>query len=117
MVETLSCCPEKPVNSDRLWLEQVDEPLVERLIAAMQSSVAQVTSDRKDEAGWIEVPAPELAVALISILASVIEPAPDCRTPMGMRRAAEAAGKELLRLTREVRRLKEAELNAGTTTY
>ena len=105
------------MNADRLWLEQVDGPLVERLIAAMQGSVAQVASDRTDEAGWTEVPAPELAVALISILASVIEPAPECRTPMGMRRTAEAAGKELLRLTREARRLKEAELNAGTTTH
>lgn len=105
------------MNADRLWLEQVDEKLVERLIDAMQGSVAKVASDRTDEAGWIEVPAPELAVALISILASVIEPAPDCRTPMGMRRTAEAAGKELLRPTREVRRMKEAELNAGITTH
>lgn len=105
------------MNADRLWLEQVDETLVERLIDAMQGSVAKVASDRTGEAGWIEVPAPELAVALISILASVIEPAPDCRTPMGMRRTAEAAGKELLRLTREVRRMKEAELNAGATKH
>lgn len=117
MVEALASCPEKLVDSDRLWLERVDEPLVDRLIAAVQASVAQVASDRTNEAGWIEVPAPELAVALISILASVIEPAPDCRTPMGMRRTAEAAGKELLRLTREVRRLKEAELSAAGTTH
>lgn len=53
------------------------------------------------------MPAPELTAALLNLLASVLEPAPACRTPMGMRKTAEAAGKAsltLMRGAREIRR-------------
>lgn len=95
--------------SNRTFLnDDIDEAVVARLVSAIQTAVVNTASDRADEDGWIQVPAPELATALMSLLATVIEPAPACRTPSGMRLTAEAAGKELLQLIRDVRQLKKA---------
>ena len=46
-----------------------------------------------------------MTTALLNLLASVLQPAPQCRTPMGMRKVAEAAGKELIVLMRAARKL------------
>lgn len=91
----------------------MDAATVERLIAAIQQAVVDANTGRVNETGGTEVPAPELATALLSVLATVVEPAPQCRTPMGMRRVSEAAGKELLALMRDVRRLRTADRDPG----
>lgn len=84
-------------KADRL----TDDALVERLVGAMQ----RATADDRGRDGVVGLPAPEMATALLNLLASVLEPAPQCLTPAGMRRVAEAAGGELHVLLRGCREL------------
>ena len=101
------------------WPPIVDEALVERMIPAVQRAIVEATvSDDRDGnalAGVVTLVAPDVANALLMVLASILESAPDCATPMGIRLTGEAAGRELSELVREVRRLKLAE-EAGTGT-
>ncbi len=86
----------------RFW-KDLDDGKVEKLIAALQATVAEHGETTAD----VNVAAPDLTAALLALLASVLEGSPDCRTPLGLRTTAEAAGKELLTLMRETRSLRE----------
>ena len=88
----------------RFW-KDLDDGKVEKLIAALQATVAEHGETTAD--GIVNVAAPDLTAALLALLASVLEGSPDCRTPLGLRTTAEAAGKELLTLMRETRSLRE----------
>ena len=57
------------------WPGIEDEEFVERLIPAIQEAIANASSDRMDVSGNIGVSGPDLANALLILLASVIEPA------------------------------------------
>ena len=59
-----------------------------------------------------EVSAPDLANALLMLVAIALEGHPACSTPQGMRLLAEAAGKELHELMKGARRLKVGDGNA-----
>lgn len=102
-----------PIDDDQPWDQASDEQLIERLIVAIQQAVATTLAEPGKEGEWVVVPAPELATALLNLLASVLERSPECRTPMGMRRVSEAAGKRLLVLMRGFRDLGQS---AGTDT-
>lgn len=93
----------------RLWTDDVDEALVERMITAMQRAIGVAIQDRAHGTGEIQLPAPDLATALLTMLATIVEPSPECGTPSGMRRTAEAVGRELHLLMRDARRLKLAD--------
>jgi type VI protein secretion system component VasA len=91
-----------------------DADYVERLIPAIQHAVASV-SPRSSANDMAEASAPDLANALLMLLASVLEPSPACATPSGMRKMAEAASKELHSLMRDTRLLRNAsEQGVGT---
>ena len=92
----------RTLGDDRPWRAATDDALVERLIGAMQrATVAALPGEDRD--GAVGLPAPEMAAALLNLLASVLEAAPQCRTPAGMRQVSEAAGKELHVLLRGYR--------------
>ena len=98
-------------DDDAIWRQATDDALVERLSGAMQRATADVLADPKRPDAAIPLPAPEVATALLNLLASVLEPAPRCRTPMGMRKVTEAAGRELLLLMRGCRDLADRGLD------
>ena len=93
------------MNSDDVqpWRQVADDTLVEQLIAAIQQASASTLGNTGDPSQTTNLPAPEMATALLNLLASVLEPAPQCRTPMAMRKVSEATGKELLMLMRGIR--------------
>jgi hypothetical protein len=96
------------------WPPIRDEERMERLTRAVQQAVAGASRDPADPEGWASVDAIDLANALLAVLATVLEPAPAAATPAGLRRLAEAAGKELHLLMRDVRRLREADRTTPT---
>lgn len=88
------------------WPAISNEQAVERLILAVQQAIA----DCGDLAGdAVELSAPDVANALLMVLATVLESSPSCSTPRGMRQTAEAAGKELGQLMRDTRLLRQAD--------
>lgn len=89
-----------------LWPEVTDDDYVERLIHAIQGAVASIPDAADPTSGMTEVIAPDLANALLFILAGVLERSPAAATPTGARRLAEAAGRELNQLVREARRIR-----------
>ncbi len=93
-------------NDSRPWDQATDDGLVERLIVAFQRATLRTVAGTEQPDREVELPAPEMTTALLNLLASVLEEAPACGTPMGMRQIAEAAGKELLVLMRGVREMK-----------
>lgn len=100
-----------------LWPPISDDAYVERLIPAVQATIAEVSRDREDANGDLPLDGPDVANTLLMLLASVLEPAPTCRTPMGMRQVSEAAGKELLALMRDTRRFRLAESTNSGAAY
>lgn len=95
------------------WPPINDDAYVERLIPALQASIAELSRDRQDAVGDVSLDGPDVANTLLMLLASVLEPSPACRTPMGMRQVSEAASKELLALMRDTRRLRLTETIDG----
>ena len=90
----------------RPWDQVADDPLVERLLLEMQGA-ARVALTGSDAPGLeVVLPIPEAAAPLLNLLASVLEPVPACGTPQGIRRVAEAAGKELAVLMRGIRAIR-----------
>ena len=88
------------------WPEPTDDDRVEKLIGAIQGVVASAYGAPRSLGGTIEVDAPDLANALLVVLASVLEGSPAAATPAGMRQLAETAGKELHALMRDARDLR-----------
>jgi hypothetical protein len=89
----------------RPWDGTLDEALVERLILALQRTAVEVGGGQPLPGGQIPIPAPNLSAAHINLLASVLERSPESGTPAGMRKAAQAAGQDLLQLMRGIRRV------------
>ncbi len=90
------------------WPAVIDADYVERLIPALQATIVTETPTsavEHDEAFF----GPDLANVLLMLLASVLERSSGCSTPQGMRKVAEAAGKELHLLMKDTRRLRLAD--------
>ena len=102
------------MSDSNLWPPIRDEAFVETLIPAIQTTIASMSSKAGDPAVVRGVPGPDVANVLLLLLASVLEPAPACATPQGMRKLAEAAGKELHARMKDGRRFKESEATAST---
>lgn len=88
------------------WPAITDEAGAERLIGAIQQTIAANSPVDAPCSGETPVNAPDLANVLLMLLATVLEGAPECSTPAGLRKMAEAAGKELHQLMKETRQLK-----------
>lgn len=88
------------------WPALIDAEHVERLIRSIQYAVTQPGNLAGDT---VELSAPDVANALLIVLATVLESSPSCSTPRGRRQTAEAAGKELGQLMRDTRRLRQAD--------
>jgi hypothetical protein len=89
-----------------LWPPIADEAYIELLLPAIQSAIASASSDKADATGAIHLHSPDVGNALLIVLANVLEGAPGTETNMGLRKLAEAAGKELHQLIREARELR-----------
>ena len=88
------------------WPAITDEAGVERLIGAIQQTIAANSPVNAPYSGETPVNAPDLANVLLMLLATVLEGAPECATPAGLRKMAEGAGRELHQLMKETRQLK-----------
>ena len=102
-----------PVNANphKPWEQATDDDLIGRLILAIQQATIATVND-VDSKGFVAMPAPELATALLNVPASVLGPAPQCDAPAGMRRVSEAAGEDLLLLMRQYRQ--QTLISSGT---
>lgn len=102
---------------DTIWPSISDEALVERLIPAVQRTIAEETFRHAAgvEGGMAELSAPDVANVLLLMLATVLELSPQCSTARGMRTMSEAAGKELALLMRETREVKLADQRGSGT--
>ena len=89
-----------------LWPAITDDDRVKRLIAAIQTAVVSEAGGKAPYSDETELHGPDLANALLFVLATILEPSPSCNTPAGMRKMAEATGKELHQLMKETRQLK-----------
>ena len=97
----------KPVT----WPAIVDEELVERLMAVLQETVNTEVADTKAFHGS------DVANVLLMLLATILEASPACATPQGMRKLAEAAGKELHLLLKDTRLLTDAAAKDNLTAH
>ncbi len=81
---------------------------MERLIPSLQAAIVaeSPTSAVEDDEAFF---GPDLANVLLMLLSSVLERSSGCSTPQGMRKVAEAAGKELHLLMKDTRRLRLAD--------
>ncbi|KQU49771.1 hypothetical protein ASG67_11770 [Sphingomonas sp. Leaf339] len=93
----------KPTNP---WPAITDDARVERLIAAIQKEVVGESGGKEPYSDETELHGPDLANALLFVLATVLEPSPSCNTPAGVRKMAGATGKELHQLMKETRQMK-----------
>lgn len=87
------------------WPAITDEAGAEGLVGAIQQAIAANSPVDALYRGETPVNA-DLANVLLMLLATVLEGAPECSTPAGLRKMAEAAGKELHQLMKETRQLK-----------
>ncbi|KQU61845.1 hypothetical protein ASG67_01335 [Sphingomonas sp. Leaf339] len=89
-----------------LWPAITDDDRVKKLIAAIQTAAVSEAGGKAPYTVEAVLHGPDLANALLFVLATVLEPSPSCGTPAGMRKVAEAAGTELHQLMKETRQLK-----------
>lgn len=89
------------------WPGMVNPDIVEGLLLALQHVLIEYPARQKGSPPS-EITAPDVANALIRLLASVLERSPSCDTPAGMRRMGEVAGVELVRLMKGGRAFREA---------
>ena len=92
-------------DEHKIWKQATDDALIERLILALQRATVATLAGTEQPEAPVALPAPEVATALLNLLASILEPATQCRTPSGMRKVTEAAGRELLVLMRGYKEL------------
>ncbi len=91
------------------WPAITDDALVERLIPAIQQAIADVRGAELKVDVTVAVNAPDTANAILLILATLLEISPAAATPMGMRKLADAAGRELLAMMKDTRQIRLAE--------
>lgn len=84
-----------------------DDALVGRVIHAVQGAVASAAGVSEASREVASIPAPEVATALLNVLASVLEEAPGCATQRDLRLLGGAAGNHLTIFMKGVRRLKD----------
>lgn len=96
------------------WPAVTDEDMVERLIPAIQRAIVSVGAADQGTRVGVDVTSivgPDVANALLMILATLLEQSPVCATPRGIRQIGEAAGRELAQLIRDTRGLTTATMN------
>lgn len=104
----MTACMLPPMTKSE-WPAISDEALVDRLIPAIQKAIADVHGAEPNGDATVAVNAPDTANAMLLILATLLEISPAAASPIGMRKLAEAAGKELLSMIKDTRQLRLAE--------
>ena len=83
----------------------INEARRDRIAREVQKAIAKAAG-RRDAQGRTLLPTPETVEALLGVLATLLEAAPQCATPEGVDATAGAIGAELAQLIRDVRGLR-----------
>lgn len=85
------------------WPAITDDALVERLIPAIQKTIADAcVAELLEDDATLGVIAPDTANAMLLILATLLEISPVAASSLGLRRVAGAVGKELLSIRKDI---------------
>ena len=95
------------------WPGMVNPDNVEGLLITLQNVLIEYPA-KQQRSPPSEIAAPDVANALIRLLASVLERSPSCNTPAGIRQMGEVAGVELVRLMKGSRAFREEAMASRT---
>ena len=79
-----------------------------RVAAAVMQAIFDASTVEEDGKPTAYVVSTEVVAALINVMASILEGAPGCETPKGMRELTEGIGRKILVQMREMRKVIEA---------
>ena len=78
-----------------------------RVAAAVMQAIFDASIVEDDGKPTAYVVSTEVVAALINVMASILEGAPGCETPKGMRELTEGIGRKILVQMREMRKITE----------
>ena len=78
-----------------------------RVAAAVMQAIFDASIVEEDSKPTAYVVSTEVVAALINVMASILEGAPECETPKGMRELTEAIGRKIFVQMREMRKITE----------